>query len=252
MESTNEIHSLTVNFKASINSYVNITSVSSPELEDNVKSIRAWVDKQIEAGDKAEEIKVIEDAGKVLKKSIAAIDDLKNGKYMEGGLKIVNAGAGLVCGPYGALAGAVCSMLSSVLSASSPQQNDLGTQLSNIVRDELKTFRREERADDLNGLQCRMRLMNMRLNNIKEEAERDPWWMSGESKNPCKKLKIPDENLLYSDFPQFIGRESKTLEEALNLESSEADVNNCITTLVFYCQAVTLYMVWKCKRMMRV
>ena len=244
MGSINEFHSLMVNFEQNINSYVNITSVSSPELDDNVKSIRAWVDKQIEAGDKAKEIKVIEGAGKVLKESIAAIDDLKNKKYMEGGLKIVNAVAALVGGPYGALAGAVCGMLSSVLSASCPLQNDLGTQLSNIVRDELKTFRQEERADDLNGLQYRVTLINIPLKNIKEKAKCEPWWwMSGESRNPCKELKIPDENLFYSDFPQFIGRQSETLEEGLNLESSEAEVKNCITALVSYCKAVTLYMV---------
>mgnify|MGYP002803999192 CR=1 FL=1 len=244
MGSINEFHSLMVNFEQNINSYVNITNVSSSELDDNVKSIRAWVDKQIEAGDKAKEIKVIEGAGKVLKESIAAIDDLKKKKYMEGSLKIVKAVTALVGGPYGALAGAVCGMLTSVFSASSPLENDLGTQLSNIVRDELKTFRQKERADDLNGLQHRVTLINIVLKNIKEKAKREPWWwMSGESRNPCKELKIPDENLFYSDFPQFIGRQSETLEEGLNLESSEAEVKNCITALVSYCKAVTLYMV---------
>ena len=238
------INSLTMNLEANVNSYVNITSVSSPELADNVKSIRAWVDKQIEAGDEAYKIKVIDNAGNALKDSIVAINDLNNGKYMEGGLKIVGTVAALVGGPYGAFAGAVCGILSLVLSASSPQQNDLTTQLSNTVRDELKNFRQEERVNKLIAIQKRVTQINKALKNIKEEAKGEPWWWtSEESKNPCKELKIPDEDLLYSYFPQFIGEESRVFEEVLNLESSEADVKNCTNALVSYCKAVTLYMV---------
>ena len=91
METINKFDTLIVNFEKDVSNYVTITNAGSPELADNVKSIRAWVDEQKASGDEVKTLKNIENAGKVVQTSIAAISDLKHGKYLEGGLKIVSS-----------------------------------------------------------------------------------------------------------------------------------------------------------------
>ncbi len=244
MANANEFNALVKRFEENVSYYIKKTNADSPELADNVKSICAWVDMQIEAGDEPEATKNIEKAGEAVQTSMTAISDLMDGNYLEGGLKIVSTVTGLVGGPYGALAGAVCGMLSSVLSASSPSQPDLGTQLSIIVRDELRKFNQEERAHRFVGLQTRVTKMNIALKNIKENTKRQTlWWLAVASVNPSKKIEIPDKDLLDSDLPQFIGEENSKLNDQLTLESSETDVNNYIASLVSYCNAQALYMI---------
>ncbi len=244
METINKFDTLIVNFEKDVSNYVTITNAGSPELADNVKSIRAWVDEQKASGDEAKTLKNIENAGKVVQTSIAAISDLKKGKYLEGGLKIVSSVAVLVGGPYGALAGAVCGMLSSVFTEGSSSQPDLVTQLSEAVREELIKLDQETRAKRFHGLKDRAKKINIVLKNIKEKAKSQPWWwMSEGSKNPCKKLEITDKDLLDSDLPQFIGEENGNLNDRLTLESSQAEVNTYIASLVSYCNAQALYMI---------
>ena len=244
METINKFDTLIVNFENDVRNYVTITNAGSPELADNVKSIRAWVDEQKASGDEAKTLKNIENAEKVVQTSIAAISDLKHGKYLEGGLKIVSSVALLVGGPYGAPVGAICGMLTSVLSASSPSQPDPATQLSNIVHEELRKFNQVQKTERLAGLLTRVGHINIALKNIKEEAKGKPlWWMSGVSKNPANYLKIPDEELFLSTFPQFIGEVGSKMNKGLTLESSQAEANDCIASLVSYCKAQTLYVI---------
>ncbi len=244
MATANEFNSLVKSFEKNVNNYIKKMNTDSPELADNAKSICAWVDMQFKVGDEPKTIETIEKAGKAIQTSITALNDLMDGKYLEGGLKIVSTVSGLVGGPYGALAEAVCGMLSSVLSASSPSQPDLGTQLSTIVRDELRKFDQKERAHQFDGLQQRVTHMNISLKNIKEKAKSRTWWrMVFKFLRPSKKLEIPDKNLFDSAFPQFIGEGKSKLDEHLTLESSQADVNDYIASLVSYCNAQALYMV---------
>ena len=244
MANANEYNASVKRFEKNVSNYIKKMNADSPLLADNVKSICAWIDMQIEAGDEPEAIINIEKAVEAVQTSMTAISDLMRGNYVEGGLKIVSTVTVLVGGPYGALAGAVCGMLSSVLSASSPSQPDLVTQLSEAVREELIKLDQEMRAKRFHGLKDRAKKINIVLKNIKEKAKSQPWWwMSEGSKNPCKKLEIADKDLLDSDLPQFIGEENGNLNDRLTLESSQAEVNAYIASLVSYCNAQALYMI---------
>ncbi len=262
MVNRTEVNVLIDNFDQSVKHYFNKTSSVSPQLAGNVSSIRSWVDEQIASAADDKRKENIEHAGQVIQASISALSDLSSGKpdrVMKGALSIVSSVAVLVGGPHGALAGAMCGILGSVLSAGSPSQPDLAAQLVGVVREELRNFNMELKSERLAGLLGRMAKMNIALKNMKEQTvvESKPWWwMGGQYKNPSKDSDIPDKGLFLTDLPQFIYEVASKFDQGLRScdqgmqPSSEGAINACIASIVAYCNAqaaliILLTNVWR-------
>jgi hypothetical protein len=249
MVNRTEVNVLIDKFDQSVKHYFNKTNSVSPQLADNVSSIRSWVDEQIASAADDKRNENIEHAGQVIQASISALSDLSSGKsdrVMKGALSIVSSVAVLVGGPHGALAGAMCGILGSVLAAGSPSQPDLAAQLVGVVREELRNFNMELKSERLAGFLGRMAKMNIALKNMKEQTvvESKPWWwMGGQSKNPSKDSDIPDKDLFITDLPQFIYEVASKFDQGLRScdqgmqPSSEGAINACIASIVAYCNA---------------
>ena len=197
----------------------------SPDVATNVKSIRTWVDKQKVSSREAGRNKAISDVGEVLETTISSLQALSSGQpveVMKGCLNIAGTIATVVGGPYGAVAGALCGILGSVLSLSSPNEPDLATVFIEKVREELQKFNQKLQNQKFHGLDGRVKNMNSSLK-ILLSATKD--------------VDLPDRVLFETDLPQFIGEVSQNFEKGLTHESKEEDIDDCLRSMVVYCNA---------------
>lgn len=196
-----------------------------PDVAENVKSIRTWVDEQKVSSRVADRNKAISDVGKVLQVSISSLQALSSGEpveVMKGCLNIAETIATVVGGPYGAVASALCGILGTVLSLSTPSQPDLATVFIEKVHVELQKFNQKLQSQKFHGLAARVRNMNFSLKNLQSAS-----------------IDVADKVLFETDFPQFIGEVSENFEKGLNHESKEEDIDDCLRSMVVYCNAQT-------------
>ena len=224
------------NFNATLvkfeNNIINYTTFRSttipPDVAKNVQSIRTWVDEQKVSSRKAGRNQVIADVGKVLETSINSLQALSSGQpeeVMKGCLSIAGTIATVVGGPYGAAAGALCGILGSVLSLSTPNEPDLATVFVDKVRVELLKFNHKLQSQKFQGLQRRVKNMSSNLNDLNSTSK-----------------DLPDKVLFETDFPQFIGEVAENFEKGLSRESKEEDIDDCLRSMVVYCNAQTSFL----------
>lgn len=194
-----------IKFEKNIINYATYRSTTiPPDVAKNVKSIRTWVDEQKVSSREAGRNQAISDVGKVLEKSISSLQALSSGhtvEVMKGCLSIAGTIATVVGGPYGAAAGALCGILGSVLSLSTPNEPDLATVFIEKVRVELQKFNQKLQSQTFQGLEGRVKNMNSNLNILKSAS---------------KDVDIPDKVLFETHFPQFIGEVSENFEKGLS------------------------------------
>ena len=102
-------------------------------------------------------------------------------------------------GPHGAVADALCGILGSVLSLSTPSKPDLPTVFTEKVRVELQKFNQKLQREKFQGLEGRVKNINSNWKNLKGATE---------------DVDIPDKVLFETYFPQLIGKVPKTSRKA--------------------------------------
>lgn len=232
MVTIQNVNALLVKFEANVNNYATFRNTTAPEVAENIRSIRSWVDDQEANSSQASKNKLIADVGNVVGTSICALNNLRSGnpaEVMRGCLSIAETVAVLVGGPYGAAACAICSLLGSVLSMSTPTEPDLATVFMEKVHVELLKFKRELKSEKLKGLQDRVRTMNVQLQTL-------------EFKGVSSDIELPDKVLFETDFPQFIGEVSHNIKKGIAFNGTDEDINDCLTSMVVYCNAQTSLM----------
>jgi len=229
MATVQNFNALLVKFETNVNNYASFQNTTAPDVADNIRSIRSWVEEQKNNSIEESRNNKITDVGKVIETSIDSLKSLSSGNpvdVMKGCLSIVSSVATVVGGPYGAAAGALCGILGSVLSLSTPSQPDLATVFIEKVRVELKKFNQELKSQTFGGLQSRVRNMNTYLKTLQKS-------------NASKDIDIPDRALFETDFPQFIGEVAHNITKGLSHDSKEEDINDCLQSMVVYCNAQT-------------
>ena len=132
--------------------------------------------------------------------------------------------AAVVGGPYGAAAGAICGILGSILSLSTPSEPDLATVFIEKVHVELQKFHQKLQSQTFEGLQRRVTNMNSHLKTLKSASNDE---------------EMPDKALYETYFPQFIGEVSRNITNGLSHDSKEEDIDDCLRSMVVYCNAQT-------------
>jgi len=219
-----------VKIKTIVTNYATYRNTTIPrDVAENVKSIRTWVDEQRVSSREADRNKAISDVGNVLQVSISSLQALSSGEpveVMKGCLNIAGTIATVVGGPYGAVAGALCGILGTILSLSAPSQPDLATVFIEKVHVELQKFNQKLQSQKFHGLAVRVKNMNSSLKILQSGS-----------------IDVADKALFETDFPQFIGEVSENFERGLNNESKEEDIDDCLRSMVVYCNAQTSLLV---------
>lgn len=224
--SINNFNAILVNLQKNVNNYADFRRTTVPAgLTNNVQSIRNWADKQVKSSRQASRNQAISQVGNVLETSISSLQALTSdqpGEVMKGSLRIVGAVSALAAGPYGVAAGAICAILGSILSLSTPNEPDLATVFIEKVHVELQKFNHKLQSQDFEGLQLRVKNLNSNLIKIQSEGASE---------------KLRDQRLFESDFPHFIGAVSLNIKQGLSLQSKKEDVDDCLRSMVVYCNA---------------
>lgn len=129
-------------------------------------------------------------------------------------------------GPYGDPSVAICGILASILSASSPKEPELVTVFTDKIHAELLKFNQELKPlrQTFEGLKSRVKNMNACLKQLKSVPNH---------------VDLPDKALYETDFPQFIGEVAHNFLEGLNICSKEEEVKSCLMSMAIYCHAQT-------------
>lgn len=221
------LNALLVKFEANVNNYVSIRKTSAPDVSRNIQNILSWVEGEKRKAKQQSEENKITKVGDVIEKCVDSLEGLSSGnpaQVMKGCVSIASSVAVVVGGPYGAAAVAICGILASILSASSPKGPDLVTVFTDIVRAELLKFNEELKRQTFEGLKSRVKNMNAYL----KELLRAP-----------NHTELPDKVLYERDFPQFIGEVAYNFLKGLDENSKEEEVNNYLTSMAIYCNAQT-------------
>ena len=200
------------------------TSVDVPR---KIQDIHSWVKGQRSTAQRQAEKNVITQFGNVIKKCVDSLESLSSEnsvQVMKGALGIASSVAVLVGGQYGAAAVSSCSILASIISASSPIEPDLVTAFTDIVRAELQKFNGELKQQTFEGLKSRVKNMNACLKELLE---------------PSNDTELPDKVLYETDFPQFIGEVAYNFLKDRDMDSKKEEINNYLTSMVIYCNAQT-------------
>lgn len=194
----------------------------------NIQSILSWVEGEKQNAKRQSKENKIAKVEKVIETCVDSLEGLSSGnpaQVMKGCLSIASSVAVVVGGPYGAAAVAICGILASILSASSPKEPDLLTVFTDIVHAELLKFNQELKRQNFEGLKSRVKNMNAYLKELQSRLSNH--------------IEIPDKVLYETDFPQFIGEVAYNFVKGLNEDSKEEEVNNCLTSMAIYCNAET-------------
>lgn len=142
---------------------------------------------------------------------------------MKGSLNIVGTIATVVGGSYGAVAVALCGILGSVLSlGTQPNEPDLAMMFIEKVRDEPRKFNHKLQNEKFHGLDGRVKNMNSNLKILLSTT---------------KDVALQDRVLFETDLPRFFGEVSQNVEKGLSHESKEEDIDDCLRSMVVYCNA---------------
>lgn len=226
---TLNINDLVLKLEVNVNNYVSIRKNSAPDVERNIQSILSWVeDERANEKQKFEGGKIAK-VGIVLEKCADSFESLSSEdpiQFMKGCLNIASSVDVLDGGPYGNASEAICGILASILSASSPKEPDLVTLFTNKVHAELLEFNQELKPlrQTFEGLRSRVKNMNACLKQLKSVPNH---------------VDLPDKVLYETDFPQFIGEVAHNFVEGLNLLSKKEEVKSCLISMAIYCNAQT-------------
>ncbi|XP_020625981.1 toxin CaTX-A-like [Orbicella faveolata] len=216
-----------VKFEANVNNYASIRRTSAPDMSRNIQSILSWVEGEKRNAKRQSKENKIAKIGSVIETCVDSLEGLSSGnpaQVMKGCLSIASSVAVVVGGPYGAAAVAICGILASILSASSPKEPDLVTVFTDIVHAELLKFNQELKRQTFEGLKSRIKNMNANLKELQRASNH---------------IEIPDKVLYETDLPQFIGEVAYNFLKGLNEGSKEEEVNNSLTSMAIYCNAQT-------------
>ena len=140
------ITDLVLKLEVNVNNYVSIRKTSAPDVERNIQSILSWAeDERANEKQKSEGGKIAK-VGIVLEKCADSFESLSSEdpiQFMKGCLSIASSVDVLDGGPYGNASEAICGILGSILSASSPKEPDLVTLFTNKVHAEMLEFNQE-------------------------------------------------------------------------------------------------------------
>ena len=221
------LHDLVVKLETNVINYVSIRTTGVHDVERNIQSILSWVeDEKANANRKFEEAEIAK-VGIFIKTCVDSLESLKSGnqvQIMKGCLSIASSLTVLVGGPYRVASVAICGILTSILLASSPNEPDLVTVFTDKVHAELLNFNQELKRQAFEGLQSRVKNMNAYLKELKSVPNH---------------IELPDKVLYETDFPQFIGEVAHSFMKGLKRNSTQEDRNNCLTSMVIYCNAQT-------------
>ena len=92
------------------------------------------------------------------------------------------------------------------------------------VHAELQKFHQKLQSQTCEGLQRRVQNMSSNLKTVK---------------SALKDEELQDKILYETDFPQFISEVSHNITNGLNDESKEEDIDDCLRSMVVYCNAQT-------------
>lgn len=221
------VNALLVKFEANINHYASIRRTSAPDASRNIQNILSWVEDEKRNAKRQSQENEIANVASVIEKCVDSLDSLSSGnpvQVMKGSLAIASSVAVVVGGPYGAVAVAICSILASILSASSPKEPDLVTVFTDIVHAELLKFNQGLKRQTFEGLKSRVKNMNAYLKELPSAPNQ---------------TELPDKVLYETDFPQFIGEVAYNFLKGLDEDSKEEEVNNYLTSMAIYCNAQT-------------
>ena len=217
------LHALLGKFEAC----ASIQKTSALDVSRNIQDIHSWVKGQRSTAQRQAEKNEITQFGNVIEKCVDSLESLRSEnsvQVMKGALGIASSVAVLVGGQYGAAAVSSCSILTSIISASSPNEPDLVTAFIDIVRAELQKFNGELKQQTFEGLKSRVKNMNACLKELLE---------------PSNDTELPDKVLYETDFPQFIGEVAYNFLKDCDMDSKEEEINNYLTSMVIYCNAQT-------------
>eukprot|EP00795_Rhopilema_esculentum_P006131 gene6131-11521_t len=204
-----------------------------PDIANDIKYVRKYVEEQKSSAQQDQKVKLINGLGNVVVTTINSLEDITSQdpiRIMKGGLSIATSIAGIVGGPYGAAAAAVCSILGAVVSACSPKEPDLASKFAEAVAVELQKFHQKLTNERFSGLQHRVRTMNNTLEYLRKQD------IDGSA--PASSLDNLIDNRLYeTDLPQFIGEVAVCFTKVLSKESPKNDVEDCVRAMVVYCNA---------------
>ncbi|XP_015752998.1 PREDICTED: uncharacterized protein LOC107332763 [Acropora digitifera] len=228
------INDLVLKLEVNVNNYVSIRKTSAPDVERNIQSILSWAeDERANEKQKFEGGKIAK-VGIVLEKCADFFESLSSEdpiQFMKGCLSIASSVDVLDGGPYGKVtygnaSEAICGILASILSASSPKEPDLVTLFTNKVHAELLEFNQELKPlrQTFEGLRSRVKNMNACLKQLKSVPNH---------------VDLPDKILYETDFPQFIGEVAHYFVEGLKLFSKEEEIKSCLMSMAIYCNAQT-------------
>lgn len=231
---TENINANLVRLETNINEYArsqNADADNVVELSKDIECIKVWVEKQEldTASKENSKIQTITEVGNVIANTASSLNSLRSGdplEVMKGCLSITTSIAAVFGGPYGTAVGAMCRVLATVLSISAPEGPTLATTFVDKVHQEILKLNQTLKSEKFSGLQERVRLMLVNLKSLKKSRD------------------LPADKILYeTDFPQFIGEVAHTFSHGLSLGSKDEDVQDCLTSMVAYCNAVTSYLV---------
>ena len=214
-----------------VNNYVSIRNltITAPDVERNIQTILSWAeDEKANKKQKFEGGRIAE-VGILLEKYADSLQSLSSEdpiQFMKGCLSIASSVDVLDGGTYGDASEAICGILASILSASSPKEPDLVTLFTNKVHAELLKFNQELKPlrQTFEGLRSRVKNMNACLKQLKSVPNL---------------IDLPDKVLYETDFPQFIGEVAHNFVEGLKLFSKEEEIKSCLMSMVIYCNAQT-------------
>ena len=181
-------------------------------------------DEKAKAAKQSGNVSKITKVGNVIETCAESLKSVSSGnavQVMKGCLRIASSVAAMVGGPYGAASAAICGILTSILSASSPKEPDLVTVFTDTVHAELLRFNQESQRQTFEGLKSRVKIMNGYLRELKRDDT------------------LPDKGLYETHFPHFIGEVAHCFTKGLNEDSTEEEVKRCLASMAIYCNAQT-------------
>ena len=223
-----DLKALIVKFEANIKNYAIIRQTSPPDVSRNIENILSWVEGEKRNAKRQSKENKISKVGNVIERCVDSLESLSSensAQVMKGCLGIASSVAVVVGGQYGAAAVAICSILASIISASSPNEPDLVTAFTDIIRAELQKFNGELKQQTFEGLKSRVKNMNACLKELLSIPSND--------------TELPDKVLYETDFPQFIGEAAYNFLKDRDMDSKEEEINNYLTSMVIYCNAQT-------------
>ena len=225
-----DFHINLINLEKKVIQFGGLHDGKIPEIANDLSEVRKYVGEQKASADTEKRAELISGLGNVVVTSINSLDDLTSNepkRVLQGSLNIAITIASVVGGPYGAAAGALCSVLGALVSAGSPKEPDLATKFAGLVRIELQKFHRKLEDEKFAGLQHRVMLMNNSLQHLSKES----------SESDIDNL--IDHVLYETDLPSFIGKVAYNITNELTKDSSEEDTDDCVRSMVIYCNAQT-------------